>query len=335
MITIIIVGLVAAVLVMEFVVSPRSSDHLLYKYSFDTQLAEPGEKIVYTEKLMNNWFLPVIYAALAVSLPEGAVIAGTNSNSGAYRLSLLPHRSKRRTLIFTLPKRGVYTGARYFVETGDFLGFRSRVVSCKIPDKITVMPKKCEDEQVIQTLGGYMGDISVRRYIIEDPVLTMGFRDYTGHEPMKKISWTQSARTGRLVVKNNDFTVDVNIAVILNMESGTSEEKEKSLEIVRTVCEKLEEKRIPYQFISNGDLEDRKAGFGRKHFGALMTDLGKSELFSYISFDALIDQCIRERKRDREYIIVSPPLTAENRVSIGRLKKCSDHEPCVLEAEVV
>ena len=46
-------------------------------------------------------------------------------------------------------------------------------------------------------LSGFLGDVSVRRFIYEDPVLTTGFREYTGREPMKHISWTQSARGPR------------------------------------------------------------------------------------------------------------------------------------------
>ena len=333
MITIIAVGIAAAVLVMEFIVSPRVPDHLHYRYSFDTELAEPGEKIAFTGRLVNDSILPVSYITLAEMMPEGAVITDRESGHDAHRLCLLPRRISRHTMIFALPRRGVYRGGRYYLETGDFLGFKSRVRSGSIDGDIIVMPRKCEDEKVVQTLGGYIGDISVRRFIIEDPVLTVGFRDYTGQEPMKKISWTQSARTGQLMVKNSDFTVDVNVAVVLNMVSGTAAEKEKSLEIVRTVCEQLEEQRIPYQFISNGDTGSSEEGFGRMHLSALMRALGRSELMGFYSFDWLIDRSIRERKHNRSYIVISPPLTEANRASVARLSRYSDQEPCVLEAE--
>ena len=334
MIGIVVVGLVVAFVFMEFIVSPGLAGYLRYKCGFDTQLAEPGEKIGFTGSLVNNFFLPIIYISLALSLPEGAKIAGKDNNNGSYRMCLLPYHSSRHTLVFSLPQRGVYKGGRFFLETGDCLGFKSSVLSDKISQNITVMPRKCDDEKVIQTLGGFIGDISVRRFIIEDPVLTLGYREYTGREPMKKISWPHSARTGKLVVKNNDYTVDVNVAVVLNMASGTALEKEKSLEIVRTVCEQLEQQRIPYQFLSNGDVGSRKEGYGRKHLNALMMDMGRSELFCHTSFDALIDRCISERKSDRSYIIVSPPLSVENKEAISRLSKYSEYEPCVLEAEV-
>ena len=334
MITFLLIGLAAIVLVMQLAVTPRARRHLLMRCSFDTQLAEPGEKIAFSGRLINNWFFPVTYINLIECMPEGAVIAGKENHREVHRLFLLPHRSYGNTVLFTLPKRGVYKTGKYFLETGDFLGFKSRVESEEIRADITVMPKRCGDEPVLRVLGGYIGDISVSRFVMEDPVLTKGYLDYTGREPMKKISWKQSAKVGKLMVRNSDYTVDANAAVVLNMASGSEEEKEKCFEIVRTVCEMLERERIAYQFLSNGDVRNLEEGFGKMHLEQLMTSMGRSSLVAYSSFDSLIERCIRERKRSRSYFIVSAPLSAEEREALDRLRRVSEYELCVLEAEV-
>ncbi len=334
MITFVLIGLTAVILLLQFAISPKASRHLRLRYTFDTQLAEPGEKIACTGDLVNNWFFPILYINFYAYMPEGALIPGKKGNSEAHSLFLLPHRSFRHTILFSLPKRGVYKSGKYYVQTGDFLGFRSWVTSEEIRCGITVMPKRCEDEPVLRILGGYIGDISVRRFILEDPVLTVGYLDYTGREPMKKISWKHSAKVGRLMVKNSDFTVDANAAVVLNMASGSEEEKEKCFEIVRTVCERLEQERIPYQFLSNGDAGNLEEGFGAKHMNQLMTNLGRSSLYGFFSFDSLVERCIRERKRSRSYFIISAPLSAEERDALARLQRYSEYELCVLEAEV-
>ena len=80
--------------------------------------------------------------------------------------------------------------------------------------EVVVIPPRCENSNVLRTLGGFLGDISVRRFILEDPLLTVGFREYTGREPMKSISWTQSARVGRPLVKQYDHTVDATVTVL-------------------------------------------------------------------------------------------------------------------------
>ena len=334
MITLIMIGMTVLIMVLQFAVAPKASRHLMLHYSFDTQLAEPGEKIAFSGRLDNNWFLPVIYLNFYEYMPKGAVISGKEDNRETHRLFLLPFRSYQHALLFTLPKRGVYRRGKYYLETGDFLGFKSWVSSEEMDANITVMPNLCTDEEILKVLGGYMGDISVRRFIMEDPVLTLGYREYTGREPMKKISWKYSAKAGRLMVKNSDYTVDANAAVVLNMASGSEEEKEKSLEIVRTVCEQLEQERIPYQFLSNGDAGNLEEGFGKKHIDQLMMNLGRSRLQGYFTFDSLIERCIRERKKSRSYFIISAPMTDEEREALIVLERYSEYELCVLEAEV-
>lgn len=329
-----LVGLVAFVFVLQFVVAPGASRHLLYRYSYDSKLAEPGEKIAFSDKLINNWFFPIVYIRLLERMPEGAVIAGKDKNAESHSLFLLMHRSFQHTIFFTLPKRGIYRGGKYYVETGDFLGFRSWVESGDASTDITVMPKACTDQYILKVLGGYIGDISVRRFIMEDPVLTIGYLDYTGRDPMKKISWKHSAKVGKLMVKNSDYTVDANAAIVLNLASGSAKEKEKCLEIVRTVCEKLEEEHISYQFLSNGDAGNLDEGYGKKHLEQIMTNLGRSMLVSFFSFDDLIDRCIRERRSSRSYFIITAPMSADEKEALMRLQRFSEYELCVLEAGV-
>ena len=330
----IIYGVIIMILLMQVLITPRISQHLFLGFSFDTELAEPGEKVMCNCRLNNNWFLPVVYMRLYEFMPEGAVVSGRKDNKQSHRILLLPYSSFEHKIIFTLPKRGVYRSGKYYLETGDFLGFKSNLLSDKINANLVVMPKRCEDEPVIKALGGYIGDISVRRFIMEDPVLTMGYLDYTGREPMKKISWKHSAKVGKLMVKNSDYTVDATAAIVLNLDKGSNKEKEKSLEIVRTICEQLEAEHIPYQFLSNTDIGSLKEGFGKKHFELLMTKMGKSLLCSYFSFDKLIEKCIREQKKNCSYFIVSPRFSDKDRDALAHLQRFSEYEICILEAEV-
>ena len=65
-----------------------------------------------------------------------------------------------------------------------------------------------------------------------------------------------------------------------------------------------------------------------------MTNLGRSSLVSFFSFDDLMGRCIREGKRSCSYFIISAPLTSDNRMALIRLQRFSEYELCVLEAEV-
>ncbi|MBO4873335.1 MAG: DUF58 domain-containing protein [Lachnospiraceae bacterium] len=335
MIPFILVGLAAVILILQTVLTPKALGRLICRDFFDMPLAEPDEKILYTGKLINNWFLPVVYINYVTYLPEGTRIEGQSANRDGHRLFLMPHRSYSHTVAFSASKRGVYRKGRHYVEIGDFLGLKTLLRSDPLKVDITVMPRRCRDEAIIRTLGGYLGDISVRRFILEDPVLTIGHLDYTGREPMNKISWKQSARVGQLMVKNNDHTMEVNAAVILNQASGSEAEKEKSFEIVRSVCEQLEEMKIPYSFLSNGDAGNLDEGFGERHFRALMTNLGRSRLTGFYSFENLTDRCcLLGKKTNRSYFFISPPLSAKDREALSPLQQMAGADLIVLEAEV-
>ena len=330
MIPFVFLFLIVVITIIQIKLASESLAHLVYRYHFDMKLAEPGEKITFSSEVVNGWSFPMMYLNMVETMPKEFRHNYGKEIRDRHRLFLMPHRRFRHELAFSFPHRGVYRKGSCYLEAGDFLGFTSKVVNRTIDTDIVIMPKKCEDERIIQTLGGYLGDVSVRRYILEDPVLTVGFNEYTGHEPLKSISWMESARQGRLMVKKNDYTVDTNVALVLNMEQGTETEREKALEIVRMVAEQLEEKRIPYQFLSNSDIGSVPEGFGLQHLNHLLEKLGRSSLNCFSSFSQLVDRCRRERKNNRSYIFVAAEITDEDQRDLDRLRVDADHELCLL-----
>ncbi|MBO4278765.1 MAG: hypothetical protein J5891_03035, partial [Spirochaetales bacterium] len=95
----------------------------------------------------------------------------------------------------------------------------------------------------------------------------------------------------------------------------------------------LEEMKIPYAFISNGDLRQFQQGFGRAHLGAILRSIGLSGAACYNSFEGLIEKCIAGNKSNRSYIIVTTQLDNDGKRALDRLRSVSDHEVCVLVAE--
>lgn len=168
-------------------------------------------------------------------------------------MSLMPRQRCRRQVRFAIGKRGAYQVGSYRLSAGDLLGV-SEVSVHGGGQELVVMPERSDDLGMLQALGGFLGDISVRRFILEDPILTVGFRDYTGREPMKAISWTRTAMTGALQVKQYDHTAEQNVVVLLNVEGGSGKDLEECFRMTRSVCEELERKKIPYAFRTNGNL---------------------------------------------------------------------------------
>ena len=310
-------------------------------FDVDTTLLEPGEIATLRYTVRNPGFLPVLSASMSLIFDSGVTViedartegrmernfAGTRVDHHFY---LLGHREYRGLLHFSVPKRGLHELGKYYLEMGDLLGLRPVTRTGGIGIRLICTAPQ-HDAQTDEVIGGELGDISVRRFIMDDPCLLMGYREYSGREPMKQISWTQSAKTGTLMVRQNDFTAEHIAVVIVNVDPSRPAMMEGSLSTLRAVCEKLEETHTPYEMMSNGDLFSLPEGLGRRHLFFILRRIGLSRLTGYTSFRSTVERCVRLRRPDRSYIVVTPGMTDEVRGAVELLRRFADHEPIVLE----
>ena len=248
-------------------------------------------------------------------------------------LFLMPHSGVKGTIAFSLKHRGSCRLGQIYLESGDFLGLQNEVVSREIDLRMVCTARPSDREPDIRALGGLLGEITARRFICEDPSLVLGYREYTGREPLKDISWKQTAKMGTLMVKNHDFTVDVDTAILVDIEVTEKQNVERCLSLVRTAAEYLEEQRIPYSLHSNGDLFETEKGAGRKHLFEIQRRIGESHFTRYFSFDALVQRVTGTMSGNRGYIVILPGRSAESEACIAYLNARSDVEICVLISE--
>ncbi len=300
----------------------------------DLRLCTPEEEVVLYYTVANSSFLPLLHVGLSIPFEDGIRVCPPEETGQQWTLHkdftgthvehtmrLKPHGRCTGQVRFYIERRGMHTVGEHFVGVGDYLGLKESARKAEGGDRIICTPKSWEDAQELRPLGGLLGEISVLRFIHEDPCLLAGYRDYTGREPMKQISWYQSAKTGKLTVKQQDHTAQADVSVLVNMEGGNRASLERCLSIARTVCEKLEEQRIHYLFRSNGDLWDVAEGIGRSHLFPILRSLGLSRLACYAPFSALADRCVREGRMSRTYIVIS----SETPAALQKLQAYSEH----------
>ena len=61
-------------------------------------------------------------------------------------------------------------------------------------------------------------------------MLIRGFREYTGREPLRSISWVQSARQSRFLVKEQENMTDLSCTILLDVECRDEEREAELLE---------------------------------------------------------------------------------------------------------
>lgn len=346
--SVILILAVVLLLALQKFWAPYALASLRFKGSCDHILAEPGETVTWTATVENHSRLPVPFIRLVENFPNQTQVAadpkwqerhckmGIQSWSVEEKLSLLPLQSVEKSVRFTCARRGAYRVGSYRLAAGDLLGFREELVQGDGLN-VVVMPRKSEDQAALAALGGFLGDISVRRFILEDPVLTVGFRDYTGREPLKAVSWTRTATAGKLQVKQFDHTAEQNVMVLLNVSGASPEALEECFRLTRMACEQLERKKIPFSFRTNGNLPGptgkiffQPEGLGASHLNAILYGLGQADGTCYISFPTLVRQTLRRRKNNESYILITPALAGTDADAVHTLEQAASNPVCVL-----
>ena len=168
-----------------------------------------------------------------------------------------------------------------------------------------------------------------------------GFREYTGREPMRAISWTQSARGLGMMVKIYDHTAQPSVSVLLNAD-GQGEDLARDLEVcyslARTVCRTLEERGIQYDFVSNAmelntffAVAELGDGLGQRHFEGLLERLGRSSCQASYPGERLLERSAATRSH-RGRILITPGPELDDSPALARLRELAGDNVLVLRA---
>lgn len=350
-----VIVLAALAAVVQFWSLNHALDGVEHHAAPDRKLAEPGEcfSLVSTVTNHSRRFIPYIRASLTVpaelsSLDDRAELLsrGPSYSNLCYNLWLMPRQSWQQILPVSLAKRGRHVFMDTTLHGGGFLGMDEMVAYLHQYEEIIVIPARCQAPALETTLGGFLGDRSVNRFILEDPVLTLGFREYTGREPMKSISWTQSARAGQLMVKNYDYTLELTATVLLNIQCdrtpGWEDRLEACFSLARTVCETLEEKQIPYGFVTNAGAAGALSqwsqvsdGLGGHHLSTILEGLGRATYDPLKPFSLTLAQTARHAQQGRTYILITPQRDGSWLPALTKLEQLSGTPALILTPEEV
>lgn len=323
-------------------------DEVEIETSLDKVLVEPGEEFIWTMTIQNKKRLMVPYLKLKEQVPERLFYAEngepveTKEKMGLQSVLYLAGRQKaelQRRVRFE--KRGRYFFRGASVEAGDFMGIQVVLESYPELKEMVVKPKPCSHEKLPVLLGGYLGEFSVRKSLFEDPILTASFREYTGREPFRAISWTQSARLGRLLVKEQECTMDLSCSVLLNTEcsgqEGSGELLERCFSLVRSICEELENRKIPYDFRTNGVIAGAMGnwsqvdeGLGAGHLETMLEGLGRMTHDHKESAGTFFKRVLRGVPAGKSLMVVTPEMGEELRRLVSALEERSGRKVLVI-----
>ena len=279
--------------------------NISYNCTFSKLLVEPGETFSIISTITNSSPRFLSFLKLEEIFPKEVKINNTtatvvpgvrNTVTHIFTTYMMPRSKLERHVTACFSQRGRYLFNGADITTGDFLGIEDKTQHFYTFGELVVFPAPA-DTSMEATLGGFFGDISVRRFIMEDPTLSIGARGYTGREPLKQISWSHSARMGTLMVKEFDYTVEPLATIVLDINIEDTDLIEKCYCVARSVCQLLEEKATPYDFISNATTGGalarwhyKSSGLGKAHLFSILEGLGRASHHSTETFSHTLEK---------------------------------------------
>lgn len=302
-----------------WILETRSMENCFKKLHYDLHINKRcvncDEVFSVSSVLENDRFLPLLSLHLTEYYPKETEIRDAHlkqSYGGEHvveqSLYIMPHERVTRTLEMSLNQRGVYRIGRMRMSAGDLLGLKEEVQTVENRQEIVVYPRKTDLQFIEPSFGGYLGSVSVRRFIMPDPIQTIGFREYTGREPQKDISWSQSLKRNALMVKQYDYTAEQKASVLVDITDGDADQIERCYALCRSIIECLENKHIVFGFYSNAMTPFGKTyipdGTGRVHLESVLESLGRATQGISLSRERLFMKVLSYSAEVRSYILI-------------------------------
>lgn len=193
----------AGVLALGRFLSRAWTDHLAARRAPVSPVCEIGDSLSMTVEVENRGRLAVPWVLLEDSIPDragGGIRARLDIDGPWVVLTRLKPGEKETVFNYDVKfrQRGYYQFGPVLAETGDVFGLHRRYRLLTEPQFVLVLPK-------VLPLQGYnlasrrpIGEIRVAHRLFEDPTRLAGVRLYQQGDPLNRIHWRATARTGAL-----------------------------------------------------------------------------------------------------------------------------------------
>lgn len=195
-----------------------------------------GDEFEAVEEIENAKWLPLPWVRTEISCSRRLSFVGASQETAdkteqrglVAGIFVLRGRQKcRRVWRVRCEKRGVFAVNDVSVSASDLFGLCRPTMLIKTEQRVRVLPIPAEIECGELSREAFIGDIAVRRFVLPDPFMISGAREYTGREPMSRIHWAQTARTGRPMVYSSEFTTERAMLVVMNMQRSFTDERRR------------------------------------------------------------------------------------------------------------
>jgi len=197
----------------------RSVEPIEVTLSFAPGRVATGEAAELLIRVENPGPLPVPWVVVEIDLPEGLHCDAADGRFLRARMGVPYRGGVVRHYPVRPARRGLYRLHRTHVTYTDPLGLATLDSRVWTPAELLAYPVPTEVALAGPTRA-VIGEIE-RRSLYEDPTAFRGVRPYRSGDPMRRMHWPQTARTGQFMVREYATAVDARLHLCLNLATHT------------------------------------------------------------------------------------------------------------------
>ncbi len=185
---------------------------------------QQGDKVAVVITIENRGPLPIAWLLLEDLLPLRALLGdppALDVLGSRLQLAMLGRRG-RKTLFYQLEchRRGYYQIGPLILETGDLFGLHRRYRVVTSPHFLLVYPEVVPLEGFDIASRRPIGEVRMSHRLYEDPTRISGVRRYEPGDPLNRVHWRATARTGSLQSKIYEPSTVAGATILLDFHQA-------------------------------------------------------------------------------------------------------------------
>lgn len=240
-----------------------------YTRSLSERRAFLGETVELTLTVANRKFLPLSWLTIVDVVPlelqvgEARISINRATNLGEFRTfwMLNPFQRSTRRFVIQCSQRGFHNFGPAVLNTGDGFGFFDRQATLTQIDRLIVYPRIYTVEELGLPPKNPFGERRSEAKIFEDPMRTVGVREWQYGDELKRVHWKATARHQTLLSRVFEPSEEQQAVIFLNAatfkrhwQGKIPELFERAISVAGSLAALAVEQRTPVGLITNGVL---------------------------------------------------------------------------------
>ena len=219
-----------ALLVSRFL-TQRWAESLAATRECNRLTANIGDTVAVVVRVANRGRLPVPWMLLEDLLPRQALIhepPNLKVQGRRVQLSMLRGGGVKSLLYqLTCNRRGYYQLGPLVLETGDLFGLHRRYRVVSEPHFLLVYPPVVPLEGFDIASKRPIGEVRMSYRLYEDPTRIAGVRQYEAGDPLNRVNWKATARTGKLHSKVYEPSTVAGVTILLDFHQQSHDPRQE------------------------------------------------------------------------------------------------------------